>query len=65
MRVERVIGVVVRGEGMVRGRSGMEVVNRITSVRGEEEGGGIEELMMSSGFGGIADGSLPPGQRCW
>ncbi len=54
IRVESVIGVVVRGEGMVRGRSGMEVVNRIMSVRGEKEGGGIEELMVSSGFGGTA-----------
>ncbi len=32
------MGVVVRGEETVRGRSGMEVVNRIMSVRGGNEG---------------------------
>ena len=40
IRVERVVGVVVRGEGMVRGRSGSEVVKRIMRVRGGIEGGG-------------------------
>lgn len=52
MSVESVMGVVVRGEGMVRGRSGMEVVNRIMRVRGGDGGGEGEEIMMSSGFGG-------------
>lgn len=40
MRVWRVCGVVVRGEAMVRGRSGREVVKRIMRVRGGMEGGG-------------------------
>ncbi len=40
MRVLRVVGVVVRGAVMVRGRSGREVVKRIMRVRGGMEGGG-------------------------
>ena len=40
MRVLRVRGVVVRGEAMVRGRSGSEVVKRIMRVNGGMEGGG-------------------------
>lgn len=40
MRVLRVRGVVVRGEAMVRGRSGREVVKRIMRVNGGMEGGG-------------------------
>lgn len=51
MRVESVMGVVVRGEGIVRGRSGLEVVNRIVRVRGGNGGGEGEEVMISSSFG--------------
>ena len=40
MRVLRVRGVVVRGEAMVRGRSGREVVKRTMRVNGWMEGGG-------------------------
>ena len=37
--MERGVGVVVREEGIVRGRSGMDVVKRITRLRGGKEGG--------------------------
>ena len=43
MRVERVVGVVRRGWGMVRGRSGMEVVKRIMRFRGGMVGCGGED----------------------
>lgn len=45
MRVKSVIAVVVRGEGMVSGRSGMEVVKRIMRVRGGKDGGEGEEAI--------------------
>lgn len=42
-----VVGVVVRGEAMVRGRSGREVVKRIMRVRGGMEGGGgVEDIVV-------------------
>ena len=37
MRVESVVGVVVRGLETVRGRSGREVVKRMIRVRGDME----------------------------
>lgn len=47
MRVESVMGVVVRGEGMERGRSGNEIVNLMIRVRGEIEGGEGGEVIRS------------------
>ena len=47
-RIRRVSvrGVVVRGEAMVRGRSGSGVVKRIMRVRGGMEGGGgVEDIV--------------------
>lgn len=43
MRVTSVMGVVVRGKDMLRGRSGMEVAKRITRLRGENEEGEGED----------------------
>lgn len=50
MRVESVVGVDFRGDGMVRGRSGMEAVKRIMRLRGVRKGEEGEEVMA----GGVA-----------
>lgn len=55
IRVKRVVGVVVRGEGMGRGRSGREVVKRIMRVRDGIEGGGgvvVVDIVVCCLFGG-------------
>ena len=47
MRVLSVMGVVVRGWVMVRGRSGSDVVKRMMRVRGGmEEGGAVEDIVV-------------------
>jgi len=46
MRVESVMGVVVRGEGMVKWRSEMEVAKRIMILRGGNDEGGGEVVMV-------------------
>lgn len=53
------MGVVVWGDGMVRGRSGMEVENRIMRVRGEKAGGEGDEVIMSGIL--VVDRSLSRG----
>ena len=54
MRVLSVLGVVVRGAGMVRGRSGRDVVKRIMRMRGGMEGGGGAEDIVVLGSGWVA-----------
>ena len=56
MRVERVEGVVRRGWGMRRGRSGREVVKRIMRFRGGMVGGEVEGEEKEDIFGGEVDG---------
>ncbi len=46
MRVESVTGVFVRGEGIVKGRSEMEVAKRIMILRGGKDEGGGEVVMV-------------------
>ncbi len=55
MSVERVVGVVRRGWGMVRGRSGMEVVKRIMRFRGGMVGGEGEDEEAIGWCGGWYD----------
>ena len=50
MRVERIKGVVERGEEMVSGRSGSEVVKRTIKVSGGSEGGDGKDEVMAFGI---------------
>ncbi len=74
MSVERVVGLVRRGWGMVRGRSGMEVAKRIMRFRGGMVGGeGEDEEAIWWCWGGSIPGVCKGEQsvlevssrRCW
>ena len=64
MRVERVVGVVRLGWGMVRGRSGMDVVKRIMRFRGRVVGGEGEDEEAIGGVGGEIPAVCKGKQSC-
>lgn len=61
IKVDRVMGVVVRGEEMVSGRSGMEAVKRIMRLSGEKDGerrGGVGEAIVGGNSDVVWGGQL-------
>ena len=68
IKVDRGMGVAVRGEEMVSGRSGMEAVNRIMRLSGEKDGerrGGVGEAIVGGNSDIVWGGRLwRRGHRC-